>query len=91
MFAVQILLFYVIFYFGLACLFGGCMSILYTTLDFKVPKRQLGDSLIGENPGLSLRPLSNEELEGNFIYYNAKNETEINIYIKKLNDFMQRK
>lgn len=67
------------------------MSILYTTLDFKVPKRQLGDSLIGENPGLSLRPLSNEELEGNFIYYNAKNETEINIYIKKLNDFMQRK
>lgn len=86
---VQILTFYVIFYIGLAALFGGCMWAFYTTIDLNVPKRQLSDSLIGESPGLSIRPLSSEDLEGNFIYYNAKNESQINMWIKKLNDFME--
>ncbi|XP_044749081.1 sodium/potassium-transporting ATPase subunit beta-1-like isoform X2 [Coccinella septempunctata] len=86
---VQIIFFYIIFYAVLALLFGGCMFCFYTTIDEKEPKRQLSDSLIGENPGLSIRPLSSIENDLNFIYYNAKNESQTNMWIKKLNDFME--
>ncbi|KAL3267196.1 hypothetical protein HHI36_011332 [Cryptolaemus montrouzieri] len=85
----QILFFYLIFYIVLSALFAGCMFVFYTTIDCKIPKRQQTDGLIGDNPGMAIRPVSNIEVEGNFIYFNGKNESQANTWIKRLNEFME--
>ncbi|KAK9870330.1 hypothetical protein WA026_006415 [Henosepilachna vigintioctopunctata] len=85
----QLIIFYIIFYICLAGLFAGCLTVFYLTIDEKVPKLQQTDGLIGDNPGMGLRPNSDLEIEGNFIYFNGKNETQANKWIKRLNNFMR--
>lgn len=43
--------FYLIFYIVLASMFGIMLWIFYHTLDPRVPRWTLGDSLIGKSPG----------------------------------------
>lgn len=44
-------IFYSIFYAALAVLVALCMWVFFQTLDPRIPKWKLGESLIGENPG----------------------------------------
>lgn len=50
-FLVKIGIFYAIFYAALAVLVALCMWIFFQTLDPRIPKWKLRESLIGENPG----------------------------------------
>ena len=46
-----IIIFYIIFYIVLMALFAFCMWVFFQTLDPRIPKWKLDESLIGTNPG----------------------------------------
>ncbi|CAG9835139.1 unnamed protein product [Diabrotica balteata] len=84
----QLLFFYSIFYIVLAALFAICMQGLFATLDDRVPKWRLDRSLIGVNPGLGFRPISNVTEEGSLIWYNITNHTTINKWVGLIDTFL---
>ncbi|XP_056642443.1 sodium/potassium-transporting ATPase subunit beta-1-like [Diorhabda sublineata] len=85
----QLLIFYSIFYIVLAALFAVCMQGLFATLDDRQPRWKLGESLIGENPGLGFRPISDKTEEGSLIWYNITNGTTIDKWVDLVNTFLQ--
>lgn len=85
----QLLLFYTIFYIILAALFAICMQGLFATLDEKEPKWQMERSLIGTNPGLGFRPLSDKIEEGSLIKYNVSEPKTMQTLIDSMNRFFE--
>ncbi|XP_044262422.1 sodium/potassium-transporting ATPase subunit beta-2-like [Tribolium madens] len=80
----KLLLFYSIFYVILGVFTVGMFQIFLKTLDDKAPKWQLDESLIGSNPGLTLKP----SLPDNLIVYKT-NDTERIFQIKQqLDNFL---
>ncbi|XP_044734640.1 sodium/potassium-transporting ATPase subunit beta-2-like isoform X1 [Chrysoperla carnea] len=62
-------LFYLIFYGCLAALVAICMWVFFQTLDPRIPKWQLDESLIGTNPGLGFRPMPVEAAVGSTLIW----------------------
>lgn len=58
------------------------------TLNNESPKWQLGESLIGTNPGLGFRPMAHDVDQGSLIWYDSSNQTQINYWTNLLDDFM---
>ncbi|CAG9771311.1 unnamed protein product [Ceutorhynchus assimilis] len=85
----QLLVFYAIFYAVLAALFAICMQGLFATLSDTEPRWTLDESLIGTNPGLGFRPISDKTEEGSLIWYNMTNQTDINKWVKLVNKFLE--
>ncbi|KAH8251392.1 hypothetical protein KR032_010473 [Drosophila birchii] len=85
----QLLLFYTIFYIVLAALFTICMQGLLTTISDTEPKWKLHDSLIGTNPGLGFRPLSEQTERGSVIEFNGKKPAESDYWIELIDDFLR--
>lgn len=84
-----IVLFYMIFFSALAALFAICMYGLLSCLSDQYPRYQLESSLIGTNPGLGFRPVSNDvEKHGSLIWYVASNETNIVQWTGVLDEFL---
>ncbi|XP_058808797.1 sodium/potassium-transporting ATPase subunit beta-2-like [Phymastichus coffea] len=81
-------LFYLTFYSALAALCAICFCGLMATIDPKRPTYTLSRSLIGTNPGLGFRPISNDTSERSLIWYDAKNATQINKWTALLDDFL---
>ncbi|KRT84435.1 hypothetical protein AMK59_2625, partial [Oryctes borbonicus] len=84
----KLLVFYTSFYAVLAALFAVCMHGLFATLDDRTPTWILDRSLIGTNPGMGFRPISNNTDEGSLIWYNSKNATTIQKWVDLLNSFL---
>jgi len=57
-----ITVFYVIYYSCLAAFWAICMVIFLQTVDYNEPKWQTKSSIIGESPGLGLRPKQSQDL-----------------------------
>ncbi|XP_066147158.1 sodium/potassium-transporting ATPase subunit beta-1 [Euwallacea fornicatus] len=85
----QLLIFYAIFYAVLAALFAICMQGLFATLSDKEPTWQLEKSLIGTNPGLGFRPISERTEEGSLIWYNMTNGTDIKKWVGLIDKFLE--
>jgi sodium/potassium-transporting ATPase subunit beta len=85
----QLLIFYSIFYACLAAFFATCIAGLLSTLNPKEPKWKLGESLIGTNPGLGFRPISNETEEGSLIWYDLKDESTTQKWVELLDKFLE--
>lgn len=85
----RLLLFYVIFYAILAGLFAICLQGLFATLSESEPKWKLDSSLIGTNPGLGFRPLSDETERGSVIQFDTKKPAEYKYWKDLLDDFLQ--
>ncbi|XP_061402034.1 sodium/potassium-transporting ATPase subunit beta-1 [Musca vetustissima] len=85
----QLLTFYSIFYVVLAGLFAICMQGLFSSLDENAPKWKLDKSLIGTNPGLGFRPISDDTQRGSVIQFDTKIAAEKQYWIDLLNNFMQ--
>lgn len=51
----QIGFFYTAFYVSLVAMFGVVLWVFFQTLDPRTPTRQLEHSLIGTNPGISMK------------------------------------
>lgn len=66
------------------------MQGLLATLDENEPKWQLERSLIGTNPGLGFRPISERTEEGSLIWYDQKNKTTIEKWVNLTDKFLQR-
>lgn len=67
------------------------MKGLYSSLDDKIPTWTLGESRIGENPGMGFRPLNQKLTQGSLIWYDSKNQTAAKEYADMLTKFLERK
>lgn len=76
----KILVFYIIFYIGLAGFFGGLLAVFYQTLNTERPKWQLAESIIGTNPGLGFRPMPPEAHLGSTLIWYKSNRPDNMIY-----------
>ncbi|XP_037828599.1 sodium/potassium-transporting ATPase subunit beta-1 [Lucilia sericata] len=85
----QLMLFYGIFYIVLAGLFTICMEGLFSTLHDNEPKWKLDESLIGTNPGMGFRPLSEETERGSVIQFDTKKNAEKKYWIDLLDEYMK--
>ncbi|XP_013099809.1 sodium/potassium-transporting ATPase subunit beta-1 [Stomoxys calcitrans] len=85
----QLLTFYAIFYIVLAGLFAICMRTLLGTLDDREPKWQLERSLIGTNPGMGFRPLSDDTARGSLIQFDITKNEEKQYWINLMDEFMK--
>ncbi|XP_050458136.1 sodium/potassium-transporting ATPase subunit beta-2-like [Cataglyphis hispanica] len=83
-------IFYACFYAGLAILFTICMKGMLATLSDEKPKWTLSGSLIGTNPGLGFRPMSDNPDEKSLIWYSASNESEVRKWTQLLDIFLER-
>lgn len=84
-------MFYSIFYIILAALFVICMQSLLWSLDDKAPKWTLGESRIGESPGLGFRPMPINNSQGSLVWLSNKNVTLLKTYINRIDQFLERK
>lgn len=64
------------------------MQGLLASVDDDQPKWKLEDSLIGTNPGLGFRPLSEQTERGSVIEYDRKKAAESEYWIELLDDFL---
>lgn len=67
------------------------MKGLMWTIDEKMPKWQLAESRIGDNPGLGYRPTSENLTQGSLIWFDSKNETQVIEYTGLISKFLKRK
>jgi sodium/potassium-transporting ATPase subunit beta len=72
----------------LAALFAVCLKGLLATINTSSPKWQLGESLIGTNPGLGFRPIADDVDQGSLIWYDSTNETQINYWVNLIDTFL---
>ncbi|XP_001604224.1 sodium/potassium-transporting ATPase subunit beta-2 [Nasonia vitripennis] len=82
-------IFYLLFYSVLAVLCSICMMGLMATIDENRPKWTLDSSLIGTNPGLGFRPISERTEEKSLIYYSSNNATQIKEWVNRLDMFLE--
>ncbi|KAK2705623.1 sodium/potassium-transporting ATPase subunit beta isoform X2 [Artemia franciscana] len=86
----KITIFYVIFYTLLAGFFAGMLMIFYQTLDFKIPKWQNKDSLIGTNPGLGFRPMPPEaQVDSTLIQFKHGIKGDWQYWVHSLTEFLE--
>lgn len=86
----KILVFYAVFYAGLASFFAGLLAIFWQTLDNERPKWQLHESLIGTNPGLGFRPMPPEaHLGSTLIWYKSNRPDNMIYWHDTINKFLE--
>ncbi|KAK6632157.1 Sodium/potassium-transporting ATPase subunit beta-2 [Polyplax serrata] len=86
----QIILFYTIFYIVLSALFAFCMWVFFQTLDPRIPKWKLDESLIGTNPGLGFRPMPDTgNVESTLIWYKGTDKENYKYWVKSLEEFLE--
>uniref|UniRef100_A0A1B6GZX5 Sodium/potassium-transporting ATPase subunit beta n=2 Tax=Cuerna arida TaxID=1464854 RepID=A0A1B6GZX5_9HEMI len=82
--------FYLIFYCVLASMFGIMLWIFYHTLDPRMPRWILEESLIGKSPGLGFRPMPNDsDTRSTLIWYKGKDNTTFELWTKSLDQFLE--
>lgn len=67
------------------------MQGLFSTLKDNEPRWKLEDSLIGTNPGLGFRPISEQTERGSVIHFDTKKNGEKDYWINLLNSFIKGK
>ncbi|XP_069691959.1 sodium/potassium-transporting ATPase subunit beta-2-like [Periplaneta americana] len=84
-----ILTFYVIFFSALAALFAICMKGMPLSMDDRRPKYLMDNGVIGSNPGLGFRPISENVKAGALIWYQAANESNYRHWTDQLDKFLE--
>lgn len=89
--AVQLLVFYTLFYLCLAAFWCLALLLFMQTIDYKYPKWQLDESRIGTNPGLGFRPRpSSTKVETTLIWFKSgTSDNSYNNYVKDLEDYLK--
>ncbi|XP_053987707.1 sodium/potassium-transporting ATPase subunit beta-2-like isoform X2 [Hylaeus volcanicus] len=81
--------FYTIFFAVLALLFAICMKGLLATLNPERPRWTLEESLIGTNPGMGFRPISDNPLEKSLIWYSSSDPASVQKWTSLLDIFLK--
>lgn len=79
------LTFYLVFYAVLAILFAVCMGGLFLSLDQSRPTHILEKSLIGANPGVTSRPVTDYVV----MHIHVENSSNYQQYIQQLDEFYE--
>lgn len=69
-------------------MFAICMQGLLSTLTHEHPKWQLDASLIGTNPGMGFRPISNNTEVGSLIKFDTKDPATYKEWTDLLDEFL---
>jgi sodium/potassium-transporting ATPase subunit beta len=86
---IKIGIFYTIFYGCLAALVAICMWVFFQTLDPRIPKWKLNESIIGTNPGLGFRPHPpDDNVESTLIWYNGTKKEDFQHWQSSLDKFL---
>lgn len=73
-----ITLFYLVYYTALAGFWALMMTVFFTTIDYNRPTYIGRESVIGESPGLGLRPIQKEEfVDSSMIVFNVDNQEDV--------------
>ncbi|XP_065343929.1 sodium/potassium-transporting ATPase subunit beta-2-like isoform X1 [Cloeon dipterum] len=81
--------FYLIFYGILAAMFAAMLLVFFQTLDPRIPRWKLEESLIGTNPGLGYRPMPQEpNLDSSLIWYKGTKPENYEPWTKQLDKFL---
>ena len=60
------------------------------TIDIRIPKYKLSESIIGTNPGLGFRPSpAFQNIESSLIWYKGTAEKDYKYWVDSLNEFLQ--
>ncbi|KAL9705699.1 hypothetical protein quinque_009217 [Culex quinquefasciatus] len=66
------------------------LAVFWQTLDPKMPKFQLSESLIGANPGLGFRPMPVEDtVESTLVWYKASDNGNIEAWTRQIDIFLK--
>ncbi|XP_076228482.1 sodium/potassium-transporting ATPase subunit beta-2-like isoform X2 [Nomia melanderi] len=82
-------MFYTCFFTVLALLFAICMKGLMASLNYEKPRWILEESLIGTNPGLGFRPISNNTHERSLIWYSSSDPASVQKWTGLLDKFLE--
>lgn len=82
-------IFYACFFSVLALLFAVCMKGLLATLNNEKPRWILEESLIGTNPGLGFRPISEDTNEKSLIWYSSSDPSSVQKWTGLLDKFLE--
>lgn len=82
-------IFYTCFFSALALLFAICMKGLLATVNYERPKWILEESIIGTNPGLGFRPISENTDEKSLISYSSSNPNSVQKWTGLLDKFLE--
>merc|ERR1712215_411245 len=85
----KIIVFYCIYYSCLAGFWIGCMNIFFLTVPEDRPKWEQGASIIGNNPGVGLRPQSTDRLIDSSMIVLSVGEKDID-YAVRMRKFMEK-
>uniref|UniRef100_A0A1B6D5Z4 Sodium/potassium-transporting ATPase subunit beta n=1 Tax=Clastoptera arizonana TaxID=38151 RepID=A0A1B6D5Z4_9HEMI len=82
-------LFYLIFYIVLATMFACLLWLFSLTLDPRIPKWRLDESIIGTNPGLGFRPMPNDSNSlSTLIWYKGTRRQDYEYWVESLREFL---
>ncbi|XP_076674412.1 sodium/potassium-transporting ATPase subunit beta-2-like [Andrena cerasifolii] len=81
--------FYAVFFSVLALFFAVCMKGLLATINYDKPRWILEESLIGTNPGLGFRPISNNTDERSLIWYSSSDPASVQKWTGLLDKFLE--
>lgn len=86
----KIIIFYLVFFAGLAAFFCLNYYIFYLTLNMDRPKYLMEDSLIGANPGLGFRPMPDRDrnADSTLIWFTRQNPNDQVFWSKQLEKFV---
>ncbi|KAF4527772.1 hypothetical protein B566_EDAN015828 [Ephemera danica] len=85
----KIILFYLIFYAALTGFFAAMLAVFYQTLNTKMPKWKLEESIIGSNPGLGFRPMPPESnVESTLIWYKSSDSNNYKYWTEEIDRFL---
>lgn len=88
----KLIAFYIALYTSLAAIWTIYFYIFHLTISDKHPKWQLGESLIGTNPGLGLRPASpRHKVESALISFQEGPDGDYKQWVDDLNEYLQSK
>lgn len=65
------------------------MKGLMLTISKREPKWKLDESIIGTNPGMGFRPISDDVDQGSLIWYDSTNQSQILYWTRSLDIFLE--
>ena len=86
---IQLLIFYLVFYFVLIVISGFMFVIFYQMVDQRAPNLRNGESSLGKTPGLSIRPRpSPSNIRSTLINFKSTNQETYRHYVNDLQSFL---
>jgi len=88
---IKIIIFYIIFFSGLAAFFVLNFYIFYLTLNMDSPKYTMGDSLIGSNPGVGFRPMPDpdQSADSTLIWFSRSDDEGYKFWTNQLDKYVK--